>query len=117
MLVGAIYVVYGAALLVDPVSGRDRILGEWLPEWGLAVPWFVAGLVACATSMMRRHEWWGYASLFAWASITVVTSLVSWLVYDSQRALTRAVSWVVVSLIILLVAGWKEPDGADDGGG
>ena len=84
----------------------------------IGVAWIVTGTVAIMTAKRRQgHDALGFLALYvmaAWRALANLADVVVWIVPDGRAGdLTSIVGvlvWVAVTGLIVLVAGWKEPE-------
>lgn len=109
---GLVWVLYGYGQLVTPQPdqrGLGLVLSlRPLDFWGWC--WIAAGVVAlvCAWAPSGRD-----AAAFLVLPVVVVpwmaSYLVAWITGDSPRAWVAAAVWAVITVPVLVVAGWQEP--------
>lgn len=109
---GLVWILYGFAQITTPQPDQRglHILLKIMPleRWGWA--WIVAGLVAvvCAWAPPGRD-----AAAFLLLPLIVVpwmsSYLITWLLGDYPRGWVAAAVWAVITVPVLVVAGWPEP--------
>lgn len=109
---GLVWLLYGYAQLVTPqVDQRGlALLLRLMPLEAWAWCWIAAGAVAlvCAWAPPGRDA----AAFLALVLIVVpwtATYLVAWLSGEYPRGWVAAAVWAVISVPVLVVAGWPEP--------
>ncbi|MER6778509.1 MULTISPECIES: hypothetical protein [unclassified Streptomyces] len=109
---GLVWLLYGYAQLVTPqVDQRGlALLLRLMPLDAWAWCWIAAGAVAlvCAWAPPGRDA----AAFLALVLIVVpwtATYLVAWLAGGYPRGWVAAAVWAVITVPVLVVAGWPEP--------
>lgn len=109
---GIVWLLYGYGQLISPqVDQRGlAMLLRLMPLDVWAWCWIAAGVIAvvCAWAPPGRDA----AAFLALVLIVVpwtATYLVAWLSGDSPRAWVAAAVWAVITVPVLVVAGWPEP--------
>lgn len=109
LLFGLVYVIYGVGLYVSPAPGA---IG---PRWWPGVLFVVAGLVTLISALMDRphNEWVGFTTLYVTSIIWALNFLVLIVIDQGVRAWSGLLVWALVTLLLLLLAGWAEPPPKD----
>jgi hypothetical protein len=109
---GLVWLLYGYAQLVTPqVDQRGlTMLLQLMPLDAWAWAWIAAGFVAlvCAWAPPGRDAP-AFLSLVLIVVPWTATYLVSWLSGDFPRGWVAAAVWAVITVPVLVVAGWPEP--------
>lgn len=106
----------------DPHPHANEVLNVFNdPHWGIA--WIVCGSVAVLMGLLRshavfrRHDSIGFNAIltpaFLWMLFFGWSSIVSLITHNQQgkdgEAAYGLIVWALVSLFIIVVAGWPEP--------
>jgi hypothetical protein len=119
VLLGVIYVVFGAANAVPSIQTGDQSpwrlplsLVDSFGFWGGL--WVVAGVTGIVTAFWpKEHDHIGFAALAAWSAAWAVLGVGSTLIYHSDRGWISGLIWGTFSGIVLIVSGMygKAPNG------
>lgn len=110
LLIGCIWAGLGVSTL--SLAELDRL------DVAIGVAWIVTGTVAIMSATRRQgHDALGFLALYvmaAWRALANLADVVLWIVPDGRAGdLTSVVGvlvWCAVIALIVLVAGWKEPE-------
>jgi len=104
----------------SPGIGPDRFL-QILDGPELSLAWVIAGGIAATVGffhdrrVFNKHEAYGWNAILTMPLVWVmclVWSFATWIVTDGEggraNGLYGALVWTVVSLVIMVVAGWPE---------
>lgn len=116
ILFGIVFLIFGVTLLGHPTDAPQSLphIRQHTPLWiqeGISIPWSLAGCIALVTGLTRpKHEWYGFTALYLmagfWSSLYVIECLIGgW-----PRAVAGVLVWGLVVGVILLIAGWPDPD-------
>ena len=108
VLIGLIYVVHGFSLILDPLG--DLYITNVLPGAVPGLAWAVGGAGAVIAGMLPPRTWEpvGFTSLYIVSGAWCVMSVVSGVLNNADGAFRRATIWLIVIVMIMLVAGWRE---------
>ena len=120
-LLGAIWIATGITTLIAPPSPGYLLLNIATEAQGVA--WIATGMVAlwCA-NRPSGHDALGWIALYIMAAYRVLAygwGLVEWAITvdagGSLRAAFGALVWVAVLIILVVCAGWPEPEDPQTG--
>lgn len=112
LMFGAIYIVYGFALLKSPNAPNLAIINKLTYHAAvIAVPWVVSGLIAIWSGITHpKHEWFGFTALYFMAGLWATSFGISGIARTMDRPWPGIIVWSLVVGVILLIAGWPDPD-------
>ncbi len=120
ILFGIFHLGYAAATLTirsSDINPGDAILFELLPVPIRAVAWSTLGLIAISSAPLRRYQKLGWVAAMimpAERSIGHAWSAIMYYIPGYPPGLVHAPAeflvWVSLSGVVLITAGWPEPD-------
>lgn len=110
VLIGTIWCGLGFSTLA--LKDIDRI------TLAVGIAWIVTGTVAIMSARVRQgYDAGGFLALYvmaAWRALVNLADVVLWIVPDGRPGDLGSVAgvlvWAAVVALIVLVAGWKEPE-------
>jgi hypothetical protein len=127
IVLGAVWFVFGAGVLLNPTPVRPWVLTDYLPSVLDASGWWISGAAAAWLGLRGpgRDDSLGHAALCAMPLLRVLSFAASWVLWVLSSAgesagLWRghigwapgwysALVWVLVSLMLRLIADWPNP--------
>lgn len=127
MLLGAVWILFGLGVLLEPIEPRDWVLYEHLPPVVQAAGWWLTGLVAIRQGSLgpNRDDSYGHVALYLMPAVRLLSFVVAWLVYlgsligeqigatdtvvGYQQGWFAALIWCLVSAMLALAAAWPNP--------
>jgi hypothetical protein len=127
ILVGIAWIGVGLSVITDP---RDRFSGpgesggplEWADSGYMSVIWLVGGVIALTNGCLHdrrvvsKHDSVGYNALFTapfiWTILYIWSAVVYFAsdkVHGSPFAIYGFFVYAVISLLIVVIAGWPDP--------
>lgn len=116
-LLGLVWIFTGVSILVTPGAHNYLMLDIVPPVRASA--WVIAGLVAIACAgLPQGDDRWGFAALYIPALYRFLAYLYGfedW-IDDAHgragdpRALVGVLAWGTVLILLVVIAGWREPD-------
>lgn len=114
LLIGAVWTVNGLGLVFEPPpalgAGQKLVIQYFLPLTAWGWTFVVGGVLSIIYAFRRRNDYPGFIGAIVpcvfWGSSEVISFALG--TYD--RGLIASFVWVLVTFIILLIAGWAEPE-------
>ena len=110
---GALWALYGFGQLMEPLPDTRgiRLLLHVMPLDAWAACWIVAGCVAITAALLPQgRDWVGFPALLLIVVPWMLSYLVSWWpLGDNTRGWVTALIWLVATVPVIVVAGWREP--------
>lgn len=120
-LLGGLWLLVGASCLAIPPSGDYWLLSG--PGWPRAIGWIITGAVAIwYANRPQGQDAIGFLALYLMAAFRVAAYGLSFIMWvapggypGTARGLVGATTWIAVILLIVVVAGWREPTPEGEG--
>lgn len=124
---GAVWVLFGISVMIDPQEPRAFVLHEMLPVPLRGALWIGSGLVAAwfGSRGAQHDDTWGMVALVLLPVERLVSFAVSWAAYvltsglhnvwpsieprGYDRGWYAAVLWMVIVILLRIIAGWPNP--------
>lgn len=114
-LLGGLWLLVGVSCVVVPPSGDYWLLSG--DGWPRAIGWFVTGAVAIYYARKEQgKDALGFLALYLMAAFRIAAYGLAFILWvtpggnpGTPRGLVGATTWVAVVLLIVIVAGWREP--------
>jgi hypothetical protein len=84
-----------------------RVIVSLAPLLTWAILWATVG-AACFVSAFLKDDRWGFAAAISVKVVWAAGFAAAWVVYGADRAWIAAATWLVLALLVLDIAGWRE---------
>lgn len=119
LLLGLIWLFSGLSVFTAPESTSYSLLQS--NELLRGGAWIFTGLVAIVTARVPPgRDAWGFLALYFMAAYRVAAYAIEFLEWmfpggngGNPRGIVGALAWITILILIVVVAGWKEPTEED----
>jgi hypothetical protein len=120
LLIGSVWALNGMSLIIEPppsLGAKQHLVIQYMAPlsfWGWT---FIAGgILSIVYAFRKRRDFPGFVGAVSpcvfWGSIEIISFFLG--TYD--RGLIASFVWVLCTCLILVVAGWREPEPLEENG-
>lgn len=118
---GSLWLMFAYVIFTMPEQDAVDPLGRYLPSEARASMWLVTGLTAVLFAFAKnRSDTPGYLALYLMPTLMFLSYMAAWFFYLNGDPLgfklgwLQAVSYISLSIPIIVCGGWAEPITKDD---
>lgn len=114
LLIGAVWILNGMSLVLEPPpafgAGQRLVIQYFLPitTWGWT--FVVGGILSVIYAFRRKNDYPGFVGAIVPCVFWGSSEIISFILGTFDRGLIASFVWVLVTCIILLIAGWSEAE-------